>query len=302
MKTMFEGRSALVTGGGSGIGMALARRLVARGARVVVADLDADAAGRAAYDIGASSGSAGTIVARQLDVRDRDAVRAAVDEVVAREGRIDLLFNNAGISMGGPTHELTGAHWDRIIDTNLRGVVNGVLAAYPTMIEQGHGHIINTASGAGLAAPPFVAAYAATKHAVVGLSTGLRPEAARHKIAVTVLCPGAVETPILDGTPAGDLPLTASRPVTARQYLAVVGQHPINADVFARRALDAVLRNNKAIVVIPRRAAALWYLHRLSPALTDRLAITIARRVDRQLIRTASSDPSDHDKPSAADP
>ena len=213
-------------------------------------------------------------------------------------GHIDLLFNNAGISMGGPTHELTGAHWDRIIDTNLRGVVNGVLAAYPTMIEQGHGHIINTASGAGLAAPPFVTAYATTKHAVVGLSTGLRPEAARHGVAVTVLCPGAVDTPILDRAPTADLPPTASRPVTARQYLAVVGQRPINADDYARHALDAV-RRNKAIVVVPRRAAALWYLHRLSPTLTDRLATTLARRVEQQLIRPAPSGTSDNDTPSA---
>jgi NAD(P)-dependent dehydrogenase (short-subunit alcohol dehydrogenase family) len=289
MRTTFDGRSALVTGGGSGIGLALARRLVAMGARVVVADLDADAADRAAHDVAASSdGKGGNVVAQQLDVRDRDAVRAAIDQIVTREGHIDLMFNNAGISMGGPTHELTSAHWDLIIDTNLRGVVNGILGVYPTMIEQGHGHIINTASGAGLVAPPFVTAYAATKHAVVGLSTGLRPEAARHGVAVTVLCPGAVETPILDRIPTADLAATASQPVTARQYLAVVRQRPINVDDYARHALDAVHRN-KAIVVVPRRAAALWYLHRLSPALTERLATIIARHVDEQLLRPGPS-------------
>ncbi|MET0144432.1 MAG: SDR family oxidoreductase [Ilumatobacteraceae bacterium] len=296
MTTTFDGRTALVTGGGSGIGLALSRRLVMMGARVVVADLDADAAATAAHHITNSCGtSAGTVTAQQLDVRNGDAVRAAVDDIVARDGRIDLLFNNAGISMGGPTHELTGAHWDRIIDTNLRGVVNGVLAAYPAMIEQRDGHIINTASGVGLAAPPFVTAYAATKHAVVGLSTGLRPEAARHGVAITVLCPGAVETPILDRAQIADLPSTATRPVTAREYLEVVRQRPIDADNYARHALEAV-RRNKMIVVFPRRAAALWYLHRLSPALTDRLASTIARRIERQLIRPAPLETSENDQ------
>jgi NAD(P)-dependent dehydrogenase (short-subunit alcohol dehydrogenase family) len=297
----FEGRSALVTGGGSGIGLALSRGLVSMGATVVVADLDVTAAEVAADQISASAGP-GTVVARQLDVRDRDAVNDIVNDIVHREGHIDLLFNNAGISMGGPTHELSGQDWDRIIDTNLRGVVNGVLAAYPRMIERRRGHIINTASGAGLAAPPFVTAYAATKHAVVGLSTSLRPEAARHGVAVTVLCPGAVDTPILDRPPS-DEHSTDSQSITARQYLDLLGQRPMNADDYARHALDAVARN-RAIVVVPRRAAALWYLHRLSPALTDRLAARIARRVDEQLIQraNAATQRSEDDTPSPTNP
>ena len=113
-----------------------------------------------------------------------------VEEIIERDGRLDLLLNNAGISIGGPTHEFTEAHWNRIIDVNFRGVVNGVTAAYPLMIEQGWGHIVNTASGTGLVSLPFVAAYSATKHAVVGLSTALRPEAARYGVRVSVLCPG----------------------------------------------------------------------------------------------------------------
>ena len=108
-----------------------------------------------------------------------------------------MLFNNAGVALGGPTHELTAAHCDRVLDVNLRGVINGVLAAYPRMVGQGHGHIVNTASAAGLVAPPFVMAYAAGS-TVVGLSLALRPEAALHGVRVSVLCPGAVDTPILD--------------------------------------------------------------------------------------------------------
>ncbi len=156
---------------------------------------------------------------RALDVRDEKAFRTLVEEVASATGALDVLFNNAGISMGGPTHELTSAHWDRIIDVNLKGVVNGVLwPTDPRMMRQGHGHIVNTASGVGLVAPPYVTAYAVTKHAVVGLSTSLRPEAARHGVAVSVLCPGSVETPILDRLPDDELPSGATPPATARAY------------------------------------------------------------------------------------
>ncbi len=159
-----------------------------------------------------------------LDVRDLGAGRALVDDVVAGEGGRDLFFANAGISMGGVTHELTAAHWDRIIDVNLRGAVNAVLAAYPVMRARGSGHLVLTASGAGLAAPPFVVPYATTKHAVVGLGTGLWPEAALHGVKVSVLCPGAVETPILDRGPGAGPPQTST--ITARQYMATIRQRP----------------------------------------------------------------------------
>jgi NAD(P)-dependent dehydrogenase (short-subunit alcohol dehydrogenase family) len=257
----FDGRTALVTGAGGGIGAALAAELRARGASVVTTDVEGD-------------------VDRVLDVRDRDGFAALVGDV----GVPDFLFNNAGISMGGPAHELTGEHWDRIIDVNLRGVVNGVLAVYPAMVSRGSGVIVNTASGAGLAAPPFVVPYAATKHAVVGLSLGLRPEASLHGVRVSVLCPGSVETPILDRVPDADLPATASAPVTAREYLTLLRQKPVPASRVASRALDHVARN-RAIIVVPPTAKSLWLLHRLSPTLVDRIGRTIARRVDRQLVK-----------------
>jgi NAD(P)-dependent dehydrogenase (short-subunit alcohol dehydrogenase family) len=268
----FKGRTALVTGGASGIGRALAGALTRSGARVVVADIDGEAVARTAADLG--------IGGRQLDVSDEAAFRALVDDV----GDIDLLFNNAGISMGGPTHEFTGAHWRRIIDVNLLGVVNGLLAVYPRMVARGSGHIVNTASGVGLLAPPFVTPYAATKHAVVGLSVGLRPEAALHGVKVSVICPGAVETPILDRPPDADLPVRATGTVTARDYLSAIGQKPVAADDFAARALKGVARN-KAIIVAPTAAKAPWWINRLSPALAQRLTRSLARKVDRELIQ-----------------
>lgn len=276
----FGGKTAIITGGASGIGRAMGAHLAAEGAHVVLTDLDEEAVRNAATAIG------GSTEGHRLDVRDADAVEVLVAGVVSRHGSLDLLFNNAGITVGGPTHELTKAHWDHVIDVNLDGVVNGLLAAYPRMIEQGHGHIVNTASGAGLAAPPFVVPYAATKHAVVGMSLGLRPEAAMHGVRVSVLCPGAVETGILDAPRAAHLPPTASAPVTARAYLAVVGQRPIPADVFAQRALAQVARN-RSIIIVPRSAKALWHLQRLSPAAVERVSRSLARRVDRKLIRPA---------------
>lgn len=277
----FAGRAALITGGASGIGRALAVALTARGARVTIADLDGDAAGRAAAEIGTRLGSH-LVTARQLDVRDREAFRSLVGGL----GDLDLLCNNAGIPMGGPTHELDGAHWDRVIDVNLRGVVNGVLAAYPAMVARGRGHIVNTASGAGLVAAPFVAPYTATKHAVVGLSLALRPEAALHGVVVSVLCPGAVETPIHDRRPDRDLPAVA-RLATSREYLAAVHQRPVAAAGFAERALDRIERG-RGIIVLPAATRAPWYLHRLSPWLMEQVLRVLAREVDQTLVRRVS--------------
>ena len=256
----FTGRSVLVTGAASGIGAALATELRSYGAAVLTTDIEGD-------------------VDRHLDVRDLAAFQA----LVAETGVPDLLFANAGVAMGGPTHELTRSHWDRAIDVNLNGVVNAVLASYPGMVERGSGHIVATASGAGLAAPPFVTPYATTKHAVVGLALGLRAEAALHGVRVSVLCPGAVDTPILDRLPDDSLPATATPPVTAREYLSLLKQKPVDADRFARLALKDVARN-RAIVVVPASARSLWYLHRLSPALVGRISTSIARRVERDLV------------------
>jgi NAD(P)-dependent dehydrogenase (short-subunit alcohol dehydrogenase family) len=256
----FTGQTALVTGAASGIGAALARKLRSLGATVITTDIEGD-------------------VDRELDVGDLDGFRA----LIAETGVPDCLFANAGISMGGPAHELTRAHWDRVIDVNLNGVVNAVLTVYPGMVERGSGRIVATASGAGLAAPPFVAAYAATKHAVVGLTLGLRPEAALHGVRVSVLCPGAVETPALDRLPADSLPRTATPPVTARQYLSVVGLKPVDVDRFARLALKGVARD-RAIIAVPASARTLWYLHRFSPALVGRISSSLARRIDRELL------------------
>jgi NAD(P)-dependent dehydrogenase (short-subunit alcohol dehydrogenase family) len=256
----FDGQVALVTGAASGIGLALATTLAERGATVVLADID-EAAVKAAAD--AMAAPAASAVA--LDVRDAHGFTDVVAQVVRDHGRIDLLFNNAGVAVWGDVADLTQAHWDRVIDVNLRGVVHGVTAVYPVMISQGAGHIVNTASLAGLVPGPLLTPYAMTKHAVVGLSTGLRAEAAALGVRVSVVCPGVVDTPLLDkGNPA-DLPAVPS-PLDGRRMLSKSMGKPYPPASLAADVLSGVARN-RAFIVTPRHARAAWVVYRLSPEL-----------------------------------
>lgn len=254
----FERKQAIVTGAGSGIGAALCRALVGAGAEVVCTDIDAAAAERTATALGANARSA------RLDVTDAVAVQAAVDEVVNRAGRLDLMFNNAGICWGGDTELLTLDQWNAIIDVNIRGVVHGVVAAYPLMVRQGHGHIVNTASMAGLTAAGQITSYVMTKHAVVGLSLSLRSEALARGVGVLAVCPGAVETPILDKGAIGGF-------VGRDYFLKGQGGKAYDPDRLARDVLRAV-EKNKALLVKPRIAYAQWLFARLAPGLLQRMS------------------------------
>ena len=260
------GSSAIVTGGASGIGAALVRALVARGDDVVAADLDGP--GAAAVAEAATRRGPGTARGVTLDVRDADAVRAVVEEAHAARGRLDLVVNNAGIGVGGYVEDLTPAHWDRVIDVNLRGVVHGVAAAYPVMVRQGSGQIANTASITGLVPTPLLTPYAMTKHAVVGLSLSLRGEAALHGVRVSVVCPGAVDTPILDRRGPADLP-DSGRLGDPRAYITRLAGRPISPDALAREVL-AGLDRDRAVIVAPRRARVAWRAQRLAPGLVER--------------------------------
>jgi len=264
MSGHFRGKQAIVTGAGSGIGAALCRALVAAGADVVCTDIDGEAALRTAQL---------NMQARwaRLDVTDAAAVQAVVDEVVSRTGRLDLMFNNAGIAWGGDSELLTLQQWNAIIDVNVRGVVHGVVAAYPVMVRQGHGHIVNTASMAGLTAAGQLTSYVMTKHAVVGLSLALRSEAAAHGVGVLAVCPAAVETPILDKGAVGGF-------VGRDYYLKGQGiRTAYDPDRLARDTLRAIERN-KALLVVPRRARAAWVLTRLAPGLMQRMSIRFVAR------------------------
>lgn len=263
----FQGQVALVTGGASGIGRALCLALAARGARVVVADLNDAGAVQTAAAIQAAGGHATAV---SVDVTDAAAVDALIDGVVAENGRVDFIFNNAGIGLAGPTDAVTPAQWAQVLAVNLHGVVYGTRKAYRVMRQQGFGHIVNTASLAGLI--PFVggATYAMTKHGVVGLSTSLRVEAAAHGVRVSALCPGFIDTPILTNSMAAGGGRVAPSPLNRLRLP--------TAEACAAAALRGVAAN-RGIIPIGGMAHVLWAVQRLNPAWLEALLARLMPRV-----------------------
>jgi NAD(P)-dependent dehydrogenase (short-subunit alcohol dehydrogenase family) len=264
MASSASSKIAFVTGGASGIGAALSTKLVDEGAEVWIADRQIGPAQELAQRLDSGAGKAHAI---EVDVRSYPSFERAVAEAVQQSGRIDYLFNNAGIGVGGEVDSYTLDDWNDVFDVNLRGVMHGIQAVYPTMIRQHSGQIVNTASMAGLVTNAGMASYSATKHAVVGLSKALRVEAERHGVQVSVLCPGVIRTPILAGGEYGRYD-GANDEKLLKFWEAL---RPMAPEKFAERALRAVLRGD-AIIVVPGWWKALWYLERLSPALSMRLA------------------------------
>lgn len=265
----FTGAVAIITGGASGIGAALGRELAKRGCEVVLADLQIDLANQVAATIQAAGGKATAAV---LDVTDFEAVNSLVQETVKRAGRLDYMFNNAGITMMGPASAYEVEDWNTIVDVNLRGVIHGVQAAYQVMQRQGFGHIVNMASLAGLLASPEMIGYITTKHAVVGLSNALRIEAAASGIRVSVFCPGFIRTPILDQCGKYGKMLMEYSPQQLRKMQDMFEScKPMPPDNFAAKALDAIAKND-AIIVIPGWWKLIWWFGRLFPSWGLRLS------------------------------
>lgn len=278
----YVGKIAIVTGGASGIGRALALDLVRRGASVVVADRDGDGARAVAEE----ARKVGEAWAEELDVRDLSAFEAVVARTVARSGRVDVLFNNAGIGVGGEADGYAPEDWDDVFDVNLRGVANGVQAVYGQMIAQRSGHIVNTASVLGLVPVPGNTSYTAAKHAVVGMSRSLRVEAASHGVRVSVLCPGAVLTPILSGGRFGHSGYEGLREETIQKMWSAL--RPITAETLASKALDAVARD-EAIIVVPGWWRAVWLADGLAPSAILRIYALVLGRTRKELAASGAT-------------
>jgi NAD(P)-dependent dehydrogenase (short-subunit alcohol dehydrogenase family) len=191
-----EGKVAFVTGGASGIGFGIARQLVASGAKVVLADLRQDHLDHA-LDWFAERQEARNVLGLKLDVTDRAGYAAAADAAEAAFGPVDILVSNAGVGLEGPLDKATFADWDFGIGVNLGGVINGLQTFAPRMRARRTGHIVNTASLAGLVSmPSFLAIYATAKAGVVALTEATREGLAEHGIGTTVLCPGPIKSNI----------------------------------------------------------------------------------------------------------
>ncbi|MCP4137031.1 MAG: SDR family oxidoreductase [bacterium] len=259
---IFNNATAILTGGASGIGEALARELAARGCDVTITDLQIERAEELAAQVRSSGG---LITAVKADVTDYSAMEKIIQDTAQRTGRLDYLFNNAGVVLGGEVCHYGIDDWNFIIDVNLKGVVNGIQAAYPIMIEQGFGHIVNTASMAGLVAGPGNTAYTTTKHAVVGLSNSMRCEASAKGVRVSALCPGFIRTPILDDAGKFGRVLFELTPEQKRiQNELIEKAKPMDPELFAKKALDQVARN-RPIVILPSFWKFIWMTQRMFP-------------------------------------
>jgi NAD(P)-dependent dehydrogenase (short-subunit alcohol dehydrogenase family) len=276
----FADSVSLVTGAGSGIGKALSEALALRGSHVVLSDIDLADAEDVARHIRERGGRAS---ASRLDVCSFDEFRALVDATIAQHGRLDYLFNNAGIGVLGEVADYTLESWDRILGVNLRGVIHGVQCAYPAMLRQGFGHIVNTASMAGLTTGGGMASYATTKHAVVALSRALRAEAQGRGVRVSALCPGVIRTPLLQGGKHGVFLAPLPEPQQRALALALFERlRPMPASALAHKALDRIARN-RAIIIVPGWWRVFWWLERASPALMLFLARKIVEEGRKRL-------------------
>ncbi|MDP9180636.1 MAG: glucose 1-dehydrogenase [Chloroflexota bacterium] len=192
---LLKDKVAIITGAASGIGKATAITFGREGAKVMCADVNADGAEAVARQIADTGGEAASV---KVDVVVEAEVQRMIQDTVARLGRLDVIYNNAGIGVGNPVTQVSIEEWDRIIDINLRGVFFGTKYAILEMLKTGGGSIVNTASDAGLMGTPMLSAYCASKGGVVMFTKATAVEWARMGIRINCVCPGVIRTPILD--------------------------------------------------------------------------------------------------------
>lgn len=263
------GRVVVVTGAGSGIGRELALHAARRGATLSLCDRD-EAGLNATLDLVRACGS--TAEGHVVDVSDAEQMTMFGKTTIEQFGVPDLLINNAGIAVIGGVLDTTLADWDRLVGVNIMGVVHGINVFVPAMAARGSGHVVNVASAAGLLANPQLAAYSATKHAVVGLSEALRIELAPRHVGVTAVCPGIINTAITHNSPYRGGDAEARKAKTANTY-AKRGYTPERAATNILKAVD----RNRAVAPIAPEAHAMYVVSRTAPPVARWLSAVMAK-------------------------
>jgi len=265
---IFAGSIAIVTGAASGIGREIALELARRGAKVILADIDTEMLDKTLQAITEAGRKATSAI---CDVTDFAAVKALVEKAVAENGRLDYIFNNAGTCIMGEAQNLSYDDWRGVIDLNLYGVVHGTAAAYPVMVRQGCGHIVNISSFAGLMPVAGQVPYVTSKYGVVGLSNALRVEGSLHGVKVSVVCQGMVKTPLY---------LTTRTVKLDRDKIIDTLPAAMPPEKCARFIMDGV-EKNRAIILISPVTKFFWILQRLSPELVRKIFKMMFQRVLR---------------------
>ncbi|MBB2893764.1 SDR family oxidoreductase [Flexivirga oryzae] len=259
-KRSIAGRHALVTGAASGIGRAVAERLAGAGAVLHLTDLRDDGLQGTRMAIEQRGGHVATAVA--ADVASIDQVRALADAVHARTPAVDAVLNVAGIAIWGTVERMSHEQWRSVIDVNLMGPIHVIECFVPAMIEHGRrGHLVNVSSAAGLVGLPWHAAYSASKFGVRGVSEVLRFDLARHGIAVTLVTPGAVATPITDSLQVAGVDTTSA---DFRRLRARFEHHAVSPELAAERIVEGMLRR-RYLVQTSRDIALLHGVQRYAP-------------------------------------
>jgi NAD(P)-dependent dehydrogenase (short-subunit alcohol dehydrogenase family) len=244
-----RGKVAVVTGGASGIGLALCERFAAEGMAVVLADVEENALAREAKRLEAGGAD---VLGLACDVRDPSSLESVRERALRRFGAVHVVCNNAGVAPAGPMLDMRPEDWRWLVEVNLLGVAYGVGAFAPLLVEQGEGHIVNTASEAGLVTSAVLGAYSATKHAVVGLSESLYRELENTRVGVSVLCPNLVRTRIFESERnRGDgLDLTPKQNATLGPLRELI-HGGIPPATVADRVVDAIRENRFWILTHP---------------------------------------------------
>lgn len=260
MNYSFTGKRVLVTGAASGIGRAVALRLADEGAQLFLTDVNAD--GLAETVSAARSLGAEVAEYRTLDIADFDAVADFAAEIHSRHPAMDAVFNIAGISAWGTVSQLSHTQWKSMVDVNLMGPIHVIETFVPPMVAAGHGgRLVNVSSAAGLVALPWHAAYSASKYGLRGLSEVLRFDLARHRIGVSVVVPGAVDTPLVQTVQIAGVDRDDPK---VQRWVRRFSGHAVTPEKAAEKILAGVARNRFLIYTSPD-IRALYAFKRLAP-------------------------------------